>query len=472
VVEGVPRGGIDLLAFGPIRRLVLWAGFPYLFQLLTLGVLLSLAVLGWGQMTPKGVPDKLYAKANLVNLVVWGLFWPMIVWVTVLLGRVWCTVCPLEFVSNVFERLGRRLGIRQGSLPAWMRTGWLTVVLYALLQMLVAGLHLHRVPGYTSVFLGAMVATAAASGVLLRDRAYCRGVCPVAPLLQVYGRGGMTAVRASSASACEYCAGKTCFAATHRTKLDARSCPTLLNPSTLASSENCLLCGQCLKNCDPGNMQLLLRRPFATEDARVALASWPATLFVLLISGFVFSEVTSEWTAARSLFLAPAEWATQTLGASKFGGWVEGVWTIGIFPLLLWSLLAGLLIVFGGASSWGEAARRIALPLAVVIAAGQMAKGLAKFASWAGFLPVAWKEPDGVLTSMAMAARTMKQPASLVSLQIVSVIGMALMAIALWFSLRELRLANGEVRRIWRFPAVAVALVFGFVIFGWGFLQP
>ncbi|MCL5743517.1 MAG: 4Fe-4S binding protein [Acidobacteria bacterium] len=422
-------------------------------------------------MTPMGVPDKLYAKANLVNLVVWGLFWPMIVWVTVLLGRVWCTVCPLELLSNVFERIGRALGINQRSIPAWMRAGWLMVVLYALLQLLVAGLHLHRVPGYTSVFLWAMVATAAATGLLLRDRAYCRGFCPVAPLLKVYGRGGVIAARAGGPSACQSCAGKTCAASVFRERLDARSCPTLLNPATLNSSTDCLLCGQCLKNCGPSNMQLLLRRPFAGEDARVPLASWPITLFVMFVSGFVSSEVASEWTAARSLFLAPAEWAVRTVGAPNFGGWVEGVWTIGIFPLLLWSLFAGLLMLFKGASSWGEALRRIALPVAVVIAAGQMAKGLAKFTSWAGFLPVAWKEPPGVATSLAMAAKTMTQPAPLISLQAVSIASSAIILVSFYYSHRELRLSNGAVLGIWRIPAIAISSAFVFVILGWGFMQ-
>ena len=471
VIEPVRPQGIDLLAFGPIRRFVLWPGFPYVFQLLTLCVLLSLAVLGWGQMAPNGVPDKLYAKANLVNLVVWGLFWPVIVWVTVLLGRVWCTVCPLEFISNVFERVGRRLGIRQRSISSWMRAGWLTVILYALLQLLVAGLHLHRVPGYTSVFLWAMLATAAATGLLFTDRAYCRGFCPVAPLLKVYGRGGVTAARAGGPSACQSCAGKTCAATAHRLKLDARSCPTLLNPATLDNSEDCLLCGQCMKNCEPGNMQLLLRRPFAAADTRVPLASWPVTLFVLFVSGFVSSEVASEWAAAKSVFLAPAEWATATLGTTALAGWVEGIWTIGIFPLLLWSVIGGLLLLFRGAPTFGEAVRRMALPLAVIIAAGQMAKGLAKFVSWAGFLPAAWNEPDGVSTSLAMAARTMKQPAALVSIQAVSIAGMALVLVALYYSLRELRLANGTTRSVWRMPAVAISVAFGFVIFGWGFFQ-
>jgi len=465
-----PRG-FNLFSLTPIRRFVEWKGFPYVFQLLTLGALLSLALLGWRQMTPKGVPDKLYAKTNLVNLVVWGLFWPAIVWATVLLGRVWCTICPLELVSNVSERIGRRLGIPQGSIPGWLRAGWLTVVLYALLQMLVAGLHLHRVPGYTSVFLWAMLATAAATGLLLSNRAYCRGFCPVAPLLKVYGRGGMVAVRPAGPSACESCAGKTCTAAEYRHKPDARSCPTLLNPATLSHSEDCLICGQCLKNCEPENMQLLLRRPFPAEDARLPLASWPVTVFVALLSGFVFSEVASEWAAAKAFFLIPVDWAVKAAGVPNLAGWVEGVWTILVFPLLLWSLFAGLLLLFQGAPSFGDAVRRIALPLAVVIAAGQMAKGLAKLVSWAGFLPVAWSQPDGVANSLAMAAKKMPQPASLLSLPTVSIIGLVLLLLALWFSLRELRRSNRSVRAVWAVPPAVVLGIFGFAIFGWGFLQ-
>jgi hypothetical protein len=65
----------------------------------------------------------------------------------------------------------------------------------------------------------------------------------------------------------------------------------------------------------------------------------------------------------------------------------------------------------------------------------------------------------------------MKQPVSLVSIQAVSVIGMALVVVAFWFSLREPRFVNGEVQRIWRFAAIAMTLVFVLVIFGWRSLQ-
>ena len=110
---------------------------------------------------------------------IWGLWWPAMVWAAVLLGRAWCTVCPLELVANVGERASRSLGIKQLVLGKWLRAGFLIVALYALIQMLVAGVHLHRVPAYTSIFLWSLLASALIVGLVFKDRAFCRGFCPV-----------------------------------------------------------------------------------------------------------------------------------------------------------------------------------------------------------------------------------------------------------------------------------------------------
>ncbi len=73
--------GYNLLKLRLIRGLVLWPGFTYVFQLITL------AIIGWGHFVPEYVNDKLYAKTNIVNLVIWGLWWPSMVWLAVLFGR-------------------------------------------------------------------------------------------------------------------------------------------------------------------------------------------------------------------------------------------------------------------------------------------------------------------------------------------------------------------------------------------------
>lgn len=464
--------GYNLLKLRLIRGLVLWLGFPYVFQFITLAIFVTLSIIGWGHFVPEYVNDKLYAKTNIVNLVIWGLWWPMMVWLAVLFGRIWCTVCPLELIANGAERLGRRLGVRQLMLGKWLRSGALIAVIYAIIQLCVAGAHLHRIPAYTSLFLCSLLGAAGLVGFFLKDRAFCRGFCPVGLLLGTYGRGGMLAVRAGSAQVCANCTGKDCIMACNRTKLFGRSCPSLLNPPKLNSNRDCLVCGQCIKSCKPDNMQLVLRRPFSAFDARESVAPWPVTIFVMMVSGFVTGELCSEWPLARSVFLWLPEHFTEHFNLSSGGGWIEGVWAIGIYPLLLWFVL-GILAAFNSDNafvvirSW----RLLALPLAVIVSTGHMAKGLAKFVSWVGFLPYACKDPLGIKTALAMSSKTIRQPASLISMAIISIVGMILVITGMYFSVREAKLANPETYYLRLAPKLILGVFFVFIIFGWGYMR-
>lgn len=57
-----------------------------------------------------------------------------------------------------------------------------------------------------------------------------------------------------------------------------------------------------------------------------------------------------------------------------------------------------------------EAWRRLALPLAIVIAGGHRSKGLAKIVSWGGFLPLSAKDLLGIDTARAITAETLPRP--------------------------------------------------------------
>jgi hypothetical protein len=144
------------------------------------------------------------------------------------------------------------------------------------------------------------------------------------------------------------------------------------------------------------------------------------------------------------------------------------LWTVAVVPLLLWLALGLVTRAAGGAASLGEAWRRLALPMAIVVAAGHMAKGLEKFTSWIGFLPGALREPTGVNTALQMNAKAMTQPAAWLSLPALSVVTMLLITVALWLGIREARLADpaGFQRRV---PALALLGAFYFfLVFGWG----
>ncbi len=457
-----PKRGFDLLQLGWVRGIMLSPLFPYALQAVLLAFFLGLAIFGWQLFAPEGVSSKQYAKTNVVNLLIWALWWPIMIWVAVLFGRLWCSICPLELVANITERVGRRLGVRQLVLRRWLQAGVLILVFYAVIQMLVAGIELHRVPAYTSIFLWTLIGMAAIVGFVFKDRAFCRGFCPVGLLLSVYGRGSMLAVRPKSSAACASCPEKDCTESSNRAHLDQRSCPSLLTSAKLNDNADCLVCGQCMKICPPSNMGLYLRLPFHAEDTRTPLASWPITLFVMLVSGFVTYELCSEWKAVQHAYL----WAPHAISQS---GWVKGTWMLFVVPLLVWSILGGMVLLARGATSMGEAWRRLAMPLAVIISAGHMAKGLAKFSSWGGYLPGVLRDPKGIETARAITSGAASKPAALLPITVVSIVGLCLLLTTGYFALRESRLADPTNHKSRVAPLLLVWLAAITLVFGWGF---
>lgn len=469
--SGESRYEFNLLRINVIRRLVEWPVFPYIFQALMLAVFVGLAVMSWGVTAPPDVNAKLFAQTNLVTLLIWGIWWPSMVWLAVFGGRVWCMVCPLELVSNLSERFARYVRLPQRRLRNWIASGSVIVILYALIQLLVAGAHINRVPAYTSLFLVGLLVLAALTGLLFRDRAFCRGFCPVGLLLGTYGRGGMLAVRSGELGKCRNCSGKDCIMSCNRTRLDARSCPSLLNPPKLNSNRDCLVCGQCIKSCEPDNMQLLIRAPFSLSDAREPLASWPVTIFVMLVSGFVTWELFTEWPVLEELFVAAPVWLAGRFGGSAATGWFEGIWALLVVPLVLWSILAGVVRILGERECLTTLWRRVALPSAVVISAGHMSKGLAKFAAWFPFLPVSLSDPSGLVAVNALTAQTMEKPAKLLNLSTTAGVSLVLIGLACIFGIRELRLAWWNPQPHWRtiVPVAALTILFALIVIGWIF---
>jgi polyferredoxin len=465
--EVLKQNGINLLNINWLRRLIIWKGFPYIFQFAMLIVFVGLIFIGWQVYTPENVNDKLFAKTNIVTLVIWGIWWPLMVWFAVTMGRVWCMICPLELVSNITERVSQKLGVKQKPLSKWIRSGAIVVFLYALIQLLVAGIHLHRIPAYTSFFLIGLLTLSAFVGFFFKDRAFCSGFCPIGMLLNAYGRGGMIAVRPESKSVCSSCAGKDCFVSRNRYKLDSRSCPSLLNPSKLNTNKDCLVCGQCIKSCEPNNMQLLFRKPFDKNDAREKKAIWPLTIFVMLVSGFVISDLTTEWKAANKVFLVIPEFFTDAIQLHSFGGFVEGLWSIILFPLLLWSILGLITIFTKGAQSLTDAWRRLALPLVVIISAGHLTKAIAKLNSWIGFLPGSIQDPTGQ-SSLQNINAGIYHPSVVFSNQAVSIAGIILLTSAFLFSIREEKIIHGNsLLRIT--PKIFIYLLYLFIVIGIGF---
>jgi heme/copper-type cytochrome/quinol oxidase subunit 3 len=124
-----------------------------------------------------------------------------------------------------------------------------------------------------------------------------------------------------------------------------------------------------------------------------------------------------------------------------------------------------------GASHLAEAWRRMAIPLVVLIAFAHMAKEIAKFVTWAGFLPMAVADPSGVESGRMLAAKPLAVPPDLLPMTVVSIVSIVLVLAGTYYTWREFRLAQGTAHRSYQLPTLILASGLLFLVFGWGFLQ-
>lgn len=216
-------------------------------------------------------------------------------------------------------------------------------------------------------------------------------------------------------------------------------------------------------------MGIFLRLPFSAKDDREPIASWTITLFLMLVSGFVAYEICTEWPTAKAAFLVVPGTLSELLGYSELNGWFKGIWMLFVFPVLFWLILGSMVLAAKGARSLGEALRRLALPLAPLIAAGHMSKGLAKISSWGGYLPLALTEPSGVQHAKALTDGTLLAPQHLFSMLFVSIISLSLILAMAFLGVRESRLADRESHGARLLPLLFVGSLELVIVCGWTF---
>jgi hypothetical protein len=407
-VESPPRAH-DLLRFPLIRRLVLWGGFPALFQWLILAA--AIAVLAGGG-----------------ERLVWALWWPLLLAATIALGRAWCAVCPLELVSSTCERLAASSSLPRFDAPR--RAAGVGVALLALL-LLAPFAGLGRAPGHTAWLLAALLGLAALSGLLLRHRAFCRVLCPLSEFLAVFGSGGALAVRVGLEEFCDRCRTEDCTG--------DKGCPSLLVPPELHDSRDCLLCAQCIKACTSGNLRLYLRRPFPSNDLRPVLASWPTTAFVMMFSGFVLWQTAVNWRTAETLLLAVPRRLAVLVPTADWRGWLDGVWALLVFPYLLWFVMGWLVRLLGGRGNTWNGWRRLAAPAAWVIASAELTLGLRRLVPHVPLLPI----------------------------RSLSVAGAGIIGVGFLTAIREARMARFRDSAALGVPLAALSVIFGYIVWNW-----
>jgi polyferredoxin len=458
---------LDLLACRPVRAVALWPGFPVVLQAAALAVIVVLVATGFGVGPGMQVEELLtLRKTNLTTLVVWGLWWPSMIAVALALGRAWCTVCPMELVNRTSDAVARKLGWPRLRLSKFVRAGWFIMVLYLTLQLLVAGLSIHRMPHFTAIMLLVLVVGALLTGLVLREpRSFCRAFCPAGAMLSVYGTYTPIKLEIREPSICERCATKDCVRAENRYRFDKRSCPSLLQPFDRQPSDGCVLCFQCAKVCPHGNVGFGLVSDSAPVGRKSVLRPYEAA-FVMIALGFVSHEVIGEVTWLEAIFHAAPAALGKLMPTVPFG-WLEAFWFLVLFPFVVWVVIGAVGYAAGHRAGLRSLLLAAATGAAPVVAVAHLAKAAAKITSWGGFLPLALRDPQGLDTLQRVADRSLVAPASLLGLTVVGWVTLALTAVMALKAWRWARQIPSELATAARVGLAGAAVLFSAVLTAW-----
>jgi transcriptional regulator with AAA-type ATPase domain/polyferredoxin len=218
--------------------------------------------------------------ARFANSLVWVLWEPVVFGLFLLVGSLWCTVCPL----STSGRLAKRLLALETPPPPWvLRTGgWLSAIGFVLILWSEELFGMTTSPFPTGVMLLALVAAAVICCVLWQREVWCRSLCPLGRLGVALGPVAPLTVGARPSVCASTCTTHDCYKGNER----ERGCPVYHHPQMVTEAHNCKMCLTCLRSCPHGSTGLFLRPRLLSAWRLVSAESYavPVALTVFFLS--------------------------------------------------------------------------------------------------------------------------------------------------------------------------------------------
>jgi polyferredoxin len=277
----------NLLDYPLVNRFIRSRWFPGIFQWPTLAVfalIMYQLVLG-----PASAHD------NFGTALTWVLWWPLIPIIFLLLGRFWCAICPFATLSDLVQKF---VGNKR-SVPKFLkRYGiWIIDAMFILITWSDHVFGVVESPVGSGVLMMGLTTGVVASGAFWERRTWCRYLCFLGGLSANYAQAGMLSLRGTYEK-CKTCVVAACYKGTEK----APGCPLFEFPKTMTSNANCVVCGDCVKNCPNDSIRLTLRLP-TQELWFVHKPKLEVAFLAVVIMGIVFVQnvtMLEVWASAQA----------------------------------------------------------------------------------------------------------------------------------------------------------------------------
>ena len=229
------RLSFNLLKVDRIRRLFLSRAFPSSAQLVTGFFFVLIVSLGFFGTQTSG---------NNVSLeLAWGLWEPLVILSCILAARIWCAVCPVGALSSL---ISHKYGLNR-NVPSFVRNygGYLAVAGLGAIFWSEVVFNMPFSPRATAILILSITVPAVMLALVYRRRVWCRFLCPLGKLVGFLSRCSILELRANHNICNNDCMENSCYVGNEY----QAGCPVFEAPFVLHNNQDCILCGNCIKNC-------------------------------------------------------------------------------------------------------------------------------------------------------------------------------------------------------------------------------
>jgi len=193
---------------------------------------------------------------NLAGVLPWTYWRGWLVIGLLVLGNVFCAVCPFTLSRRLAARwLGRPFGW-----PRWLPGKWPAVALFATYLWAYEAFSLWNSPWWTAwIVIGYFAACFLIEGLFPRGR-FCRHLCPIGQFQFVHSGASPLEVSSLDSDTCSRCRTHDCL----RGNADRPGCPTGLFLPVKSGNADCTFCLDCVRACPHDNAGLIPHAPGST----------------------------------------------------------------------------------------------------------------------------------------------------------------------------------------------------------------
>ena len=240
--------GLDLARFHAVRTLI---------QRHRISTVRGLTLFGFAAAIVLFLARPSSSAAAAANAFVWNVWEPVVFASFLLVGAVWCTICPLSTAGRLAQK---GLSVSRAH-PHWLGTAAaaLSLVGFFLILAVEQIFHMTSAPFPSGLLLLTLLLAAVVLSVVYRRELWCRHLCPLGRLASVLAPGAPLYLGARRQICSSSCTTHDCFKGTPTIP----GCTVFHHPQQVAEAHQCKLCLDCLHSCPHGSAKPMLRFPLS-----------------------------------------------------------------------------------------------------------------------------------------------------------------------------------------------------------------